>query len=148
MTHYNLYKLFRELAAANVAIKTFQSGPGEYFPTNPSDDLFPILYLEQEQTFGANNALDRRGVAFWILDRTFAEAATPAELEDLQNQCLSKCEQTGRLFIQQIGQQFPDSLPNPLVYNGVAVPITGADRAFGYRFEISLDFTTETNFCD
>lgn len=147
MTHYGLFKLFRDLVEASPTLNTFQAGPGEYFPTNAEDALYPILYLEQEQAFNALNALDRRSVAFWVLDRTFSEAENPAALADLAAQCLSKCEQMGRHFIAQIGAAHRDALPEPLVYGGVAVPITGSDRAYGYRFEIALDFTYEFDTC-
>lgn len=145
MTHYGLYKIFRSLVEASPTLETFQSGPGEFFPVNPADSLYPILYLEQEQAFNRLNALKRRSVAFWVLDRTFSETE---DMMAAAAQCLSKCEQMGEQLIAALASQYPDALPDPQVYNGVAVPITGSDRAMGYRFEVVLDFATEIDTCN
>lgn len=144
-THYEVFKLFKGIAAdMSETVNTFLCGPGEFFNVNPRDKTFPCIYMEEEQLGSPSNARDRRTVAFWVLDRTFTDAA---DMDDEAAKCLSKCEQIGRMFLAKLAHLEPNAIPEPFDYSTAAVPIGGADRCYGYRFEIVLDFSYELNTC-
>jgi hypothetical protein len=143
-TYKEIFTLFKGLAGGNQALHSFQFGPGDFFPVNPNDESYPMMFLEQEQYGTAINALDRYTVAFWILDRTFAEAADP---QDDAARCLSKCQQIGRSVLARLQHEYPDAVPEPFEYTTAAVPQIGSDRVYGFRFEVALDFVYELDTC-